>query len=478
MIQRSTVLAVVCLTAGTLWAQPDPGIKFIGRGEIAGNLADKSGLKGNICQLGNAANCIPNTTLGGLGSGITYTGFDNVFLATPDRGPFDGRTDTPYLDRFHYLRLSVDTTKSPSTGALNISFNLLATPLLRNELFKNLVGSSAAFSQNPLQNLRFDPEGVVVTPWGTFIVSDEYGPYLYEFTGLGYLVRRHQLPSKFLINNPTADVNTPLDSLEIYDFPFTPPGSAKTYGNDSGRQANRGMEGLAITPDGRYLVGIMQNALIQDGGLTYTNPQTLDTSPSRTGVNNRIFKYDLFTGRSTEYVYVMDAVNQGRGVNDLLAINDHEFLVLERDNRSNTSPGASRGPNLKRLYKIDLNKQGLTDVSNMTLPGGALPATIVPVTKTLFLDLLNAAYLVGPTPPNTIKDIIAEKIEGLAWGPHLPNGHLLLYVLSDNDLNTTFPTQIYAFEVDPSKNGANINFVEQRTLGALFWQIREFLDRN
>jgi hypothetical protein len=28
--------------------------------------------------------------------------------------------------------------------------------------------------------------------------------------------------------------------------------------------ANKGMEGLAITPDGRTLVGIMQNALIQD----------------------------------------------------------------------------------------------------------------------------------------------------------------------------------------------------------------------
>ena len=34
-----------------------------------------------------------------------------------------------------------------------------------------------------------------------------------------------------------------------------------------GRQANRGMEGLAITPNGRTLVGIMQNALLQDNGV-------------------------------------------------------------------------------------------------------------------------------------------------------------------------------------------------------------------
>ena len=109
MKQRTAVVAVVCFAAGTLWGQADPGIKFIGRGAIPGNHADKSGLKGSICQLGNAANCIPNTTLGGLGSGIAYTGFDNLFLAAPDRGPFDGRTDVPYLDRFHYLRLNVGT---------------------------------------------------------------------------------------------------------------------------------------------------------------------------------------------------------------------------------------------------------------------------------------------------------------------------------------------------------------------------------
>ena len=36
--------------------------------------------------------------------------------------------------------------------------------------------------------------------------------------------------------------------------------------NTTGRQANRGMEGLAITPNGRTLVGIMQNALLQDHG--------------------------------------------------------------------------------------------------------------------------------------------------------------------------------------------------------------------
>jgi hypothetical protein len=84
------------------------------------------------------------------------------------------------------------------------------------------------------------------------------------------------------------------------------------------------MEGLAISPDGRALFGIMQNALIQDNGL---NPPTTD----RLGLNNRILKIDLLTGETHEYVYVLDAINRGQGVCEILAINDHEFLVVERE---------------------------------------------------------------------------------------------------------------------------------------------------
>ena len=54
--------------------------------------------------------CIDQATLGGFGSAITYTGFDNVFLAVPDRGPFDGRTDIPYRDRFDFFHLTVNVT--------------------------------------------------------------------------------------------------------------------------------------------------------------------------------------------------------------------------------------------------------------------------------------------------------------------------------------------------------------------------------
>jgi hypothetical protein len=59
---------------------------------------------------------------------------------------------------------------------------------------------------------------------------------------------------------------------------------------------------------------------------------------------------------------------------------------------------------------------------------------------------------------------IPEKIEGLAWGPDLEDGRHLLYVISDNDLNPSLATQIYAFAIEASL----INFEPQSLPGPLY----------
>ena len=113
----------------------DPGVTLIGIGFIPGDALDRSGLaRISICQRDDATVCIDQATLGGLGSGVTYTGFDNVFLAVPDRGPFDGRTDVPYLDRFHFLHITVD----PNAAFPNIKTVLLDTRFLKDERNRQL----------------------------------------------------------------------------------------------------------------------------------------------------------------------------------------------------------------------------------------------------------------------------------------------------------------------------------------------------
>ena len=151
---------------------------------------------------------------------------------------------------------------------------------------------------------------------------------------------------------------------------------------------------------------------------------------------------------------MLEAINRGQGTCEILAINDHQFLVLERDNRSNlqTPPQA---PTRKKIYKIDLT--GATDVANVaSLPAGPLPAEIVPVAKTPFIDLLDPVFNLALTIP--------EKLEGLSFGPDLPDGRHLLYVISDNDLNPSLATQIYAFAIDPGL----LDYEPQELPGPLF----------
>jgi hypothetical protein len=66
---------------------------------------------------------------------------------------------------------------------------------------------------------------------------------------------------------------------------------------------------------------------------------------------------------------------------------------------------------------------------------------VKPVRKLLFLDLLDPRFgLAGPA--------CAEKQEGLAFGPNLPDGRRLLIVVADNDLRAERPILFHGFAVD------------------------------
>src|SRR5215510_3344547 len=191
----SVLLLILGVTASTLSTPPlrsQPlvtGVTLIGKGLIDGSALDKSGLTGNICQAGAPANCVPKAIFGGFGSDITYTGHDDVFIAAPDRGPFDGLTDVPYLDRVHFLHITTDVG-SPFP---NIRTTLLDTRFFKDTGGQNFVGAAGDFES------RLDPEGIRVGSNGTFYISDEYGPYVLEFNRQGQLIRRLDVPSKFFI---------------------------------------------------------------------------------------------------------------------------------------------------------------------------------------------------------------------------------------------------------------------------------------
>ncbi len=385
------LLALALLAHGTARAD----VALVGFGDIPGDARDLSGLAGK------ASDGTPNDRLGGLGSAIAYTGRGTEYVLASDRGPKDGASD--FACRYH--RLDIRVTPGSKTP---VAVKLTATALLTDAAGKPFVGTLDAFRHaEPERNARLDPEGVRVGRDGAVFVSDEYGPVIYEFDAKGRRVRTLPVPGHL---RPARPGKTPADELPPH--------------NTTGRQPNRGMEGLAISPDGTKLYGAMQSPLLQDGALGREN--------ARAGLNCRLLEVEIATGKTREFAYQLDG--PANGVNEILAVNDHEFLVLERDGN------AGREAAFKKVFLIDL--AGASDVTGVAaLPPGALPKTVTPVKKVPFLDLLAKGFgIAGEGCP--------EKFEGLAFGPDLPDGRRLLLVTADNDFVAERPFRVYAFAID------------------------------
>lgn len=376
-------------------------ITYLGAGTIPANATDDSGLTG-LLEDGT-----PGNRAGGMGSAIAHSGVGSHFYMVPDRGPGDGTTS--WIDRVYQVEVKV----TPSGPGFTVTPTLGHTVLLSNESAAYFLGRSSAFDPtNSPASLRLDPEGLRVGPTGlTAFLSDEFGPFVYEFDLLtGTRLRSIDVAPKFLITNPSANNNNEL-----------PPG------NTSGRQANRSMEGLAISPDGSKLYGLVQSPLLQDGAL--------DGSNNRVGTNCRLIEIDLSSSTRREFLYPLSTASIG--ATEVLAVNDHEFLVLERDGRGLNSGNTAQ---FKKIFTIDI--AGATDISGVaSLPTTEIPVGVSPVAKSLFLDVLAATGIPGNQFP--------EKLEGIAFGADLADGRHLLIVSADNDFRSNIANWFFAFAIDP-----------------------------
>jgi len=399
-----TAVLTAAVTLSNLPAIASP--QLIAIGKIPGSAVDNSGFTGTMTAA-DGTGTAPQNLLGSFGSSITYFG-ENRYIAVNDRGFGNGTTH--YLDRFQTFDLDIDIT------AKTITPKLIATTFLTKD-GKNFTGDWGDFSHDTgagslNTSLRFDPEGARVTTDGSLYISDEYGPYIYRFNLTGKFLNSYHVPAKFGVT-VMGDENTEIQSPA----------------NNMGRVANKGMEGLALTPDGKTLVSIMQSPLIQDHAIT--------ADFKKAGINNRILTVDIATGKTHEYVYQMD--DKKYGVSEVLAVDNHRFLVDERDGKSGLESSC------KKIYLIDID--GATDVSDIgTTPGNGLPTatlpdSIQPVIKTLFLDLLDPQYGLSTAD-------FPEKIEGLTFGPDLADGRRQLIITSDNDLIAANPTWILDFAVE------------------------------
>lgn len=378
----------------------DDHFELLGSFAFPGDAVDHSGANENLEQRSS------DHFLGGFSS-MEYIGGDQ-YLVLPDRGP--GGSDSVYQCRFHTIEIKVDPTSPPK-----VSGQLLGTIFLTSSGGQPLVGDPSKFSTRAGdESLRFDPEAIRLLGKDSLVISDEYGPHVYHFTRDGKKIGEFAVPESYKVDFPSADV-----ALEI----------AK---NTKGRQANAGFEGLAVTPSGNKIVAILQKPLIQDSEVL------VGDGAKRDGVNCRMVVFSPDGQPVNEFVYTLE--KSGLGVSEILGVDEHQFLVMERDSKS--GPDA----NNKQIFLIDT--RNATDVSKVeSLPTGPVGRSqggnsIRSVSKKLVLDLL--------TPESGIaRETIEKKQECLTFGPTLADGRRTLILGIDNDFQVSAPSVFYVYAISP-----------------------------
>ena len=273
-----------------------------------------------------------NVTNGGYGSALAgHPNNASQFYALTDRGPtapFKGSAGKGKVFPFPHF--------APHIGLFQLHLNGQVT-WLSDVVLKNPQGFPITGLPNPeglggtgrvpydvhgnvlsTDIFGLDSEGLVALKDGTFWVSDEYGPHIVHFDATGREIGRIN-PFK---HDARAYIHLPAELAS--------------------RERNHGMEGLAITPDQKTLVGIMQSTL--------RNPNKDVTDSKLT----RIVTIHLETGKIGQYLYKQDEKNKSNC--DITALSATRFIVAERNAKLLHGSGDKKpsDDSQKLIYKIDL----------------------------------------------------------------------------------------------------------------------------
>lgn len=403
------LLILLLLLVGTAEARQ---VKVLAAGEIASSVVDTLG-----------------ETLGGIGSGIVWDPQTDRLIAVPDRGAGDGTI--PYTPRFYFLNVS-RSSSDPSVLDLSVA----RTVLLRDAHGRSFTGllPDDEVEGVPMRGgaVCLDPEAISLGPDQTLYLADEYGPFLYQFSREGKMIRRIALPERYRPRG--KDGKTVLEE------------GKKIV---SGRDENRGPEGMCVLPNGKHVALIFQSALAQDGG--------------RKGGTARMLILELSTGRPVaEYGYLFEQPDRIFGArashsfkdlstNDLVALSNHQFLVLERDSLGRDGSRKPKPARYKAVWVVDIrNATNLIGTGYAKLPGEqefeplSPQARIQFVTKKLLFNLVEIVSQLPGWDPSRLP----AKWEGLALISSRTANPLALYMAADNDFLTPelqFGEKTYSF---------------------------------
>lgn len=197
-----------------------------------------------------------------------------------------------------------------------------------------------------------------------------------------------------------------------------------------GPRDNLSFEGLSFAQDGRSLWLGMEAPLYQDG----------PAATPEHGAVSRFTQLDRSGKVLAQYAYPVDRV-QGvpaarrfgdNGVSEILVLDTLHLLALER---SGVQDAAGHFVFHIRLYIVELD--GATDIVGYPSLAGA---DYHPLRKRLILNFDSAG----------LEKV--DNLEGMSWGPLLPNGHRSLVLVSDDNFSDDEVTQLLAFELLPASD--------------------------
>ena len=327
------------------------------------------------------------TTIGGL-SGIDYDANKDIYYMISD----DRSAINPA--RFY-------TAKIPMKGTQIDSVEFIEVKTLLQKDGNPYPNATQDPSHTP------DPEDIRYNP-----VNDE----------IAWSSEGERKPN--ILEDPSVTV---VDRNGNYKDSFALPANMHMHSTANGPRQNSVFEGLAFSGDYKYLFVNVEEPIYEDGPRSGANDSTAWI---------RILKFDTEKRRQVaQYAYRIEAVAYPaipvnsfkiNGVSAILCTRENQMLVVER------SFSTGRLGCTIRVFLADMT--GASDIAN-TNSLQSQPAAI-PVLKKSLLNMDDLGLYI-------------DNIEGVTFGPPLPNGHRTLIFIADDNFSPLEKTQLLLFEIIP-----------------------------
>ncbi len=330
-----------------------------------------------------------NTTVGGL-SGIDYDAASKTYYFISD--------DRSAINEARFYTATIDFT---SKGIDSIYFTGV------HNLLQADGKPYPSSKQDPVHTP--DPEAIRYNPLTRQLVWSSEGERIVN-------------QKDTVLENPEV---TTISTAGNYIAGYTLSANLIMQSTSKGPRQNGVLEGMSFADNYKTLFVNVEEPLYEDG------PRA-DVTDNNAFI--RLLKFDVASRQNTaQYAYKLEPVAYPaspanafkiNGVPDILSLGNNQLLVIER------SFSSGRLPCTIKVFLADLS--AATDVTNSTLMNAGKSFT--PISKKLLLNMDDLG-------------IYIDNIEGVTFGPELPNGHKTLVFISDNNFNVFEKTQLLLFEV-------------------------------